>query len=166
MKKEKTGIGKLLQKIGQFFGKIFKHTENVWGTLGDDIKNSFLQGSKIIEIINNNLDEDGGYIYDLIMDYFPNLDKDKLRDGLLKIADALDLGIEFSESTGTTELLEKIAAYLKSKEKDVWAAISSLAAKLVAKSLAGDLISWATVELLMEFVYHNFIKDNELTNKG
>lgn len=160
-KKEKTGIGKLLEKIGNFFDGLFNRAGRVWNKLGPDVQGAFIQGSEILQIINQNVDEDGDFILMIIKSKFPNLDVDKLRSGLIKVMEALNIGTHLASQPTIQELLEELALYLKSKEKDVWAGVTSLAAKLIAHSLAGKLISWATLELLMEFVYRTFIKKDK-----
>lgn len=161
MSNEKTGLGKLLQKIGNFFEGLFFSSEKVWNNLSHEIQDAFLQGSQILEIINRNVDEDGDFLLQLILKTFPDLDVEKLRAGLLKVMEALNISKQFYEQDTVPKLLETIAAYLKSKEKEIWANATSTAAKLISLSLSGNLVSYATLEVLMTFVYHNFIKGQD-----
>lgn len=158
METEKTGLKKFLQKIGNFFEGLFNKAERVWNRLNPDVQKAFIQGSEILQIINQNIDEDGDFILQIIKNRFPNLNVEKLRVGLLKIIEAVNIGKDLSDNPTIPELLDEISLYLKNKDKEMWAAASALFSKLVAFSLTGKLISWATLELLMEFVYQNFIK--------
>lgn len=157
--REKKGLGKLFQKIGIIFKSIFSNSNKVWGKLSPEIQQSFIQGSDILRIVNENDSLSGDEILNEIQKEHPGIDLDKLKEGLLSVLSTLNVQKGLGEET-LIILLEILANYLKSKEKEVWAAVSSLASKLIAYALSGGtLVSWATFELLMEFVYHNFIKD-------
>lgn len=149
---------KLLKKIGLVFKSLFSRTDKIWKGLTPEVQTAFLQGSEVLKIVNNNSDKSGNEILEIILTAYPDIELEKLKDGLLSVIKALNIETFLTAET-LVKMLEVLSNYLKTKEKEVWAGLSALASKLIAYSLAGNLISWATLELLMEFVYHNFIKD-------
>lgn len=147
----------LFAKIGDFFEGLFSSAKKVWNKLSPELQNAFLQGSGIISIINSNIDKVPDEVLAIISKKFPGLTREKLHEGLKKVADALNIGSSLNdESLETT--ITNIQQYLDKTQGEKWAGVSSLASKVIAFFLAPKGTKWSVFESLMEYVYHSFVK--------
>lgn len=149
-----------LSKIGLFFTGLFNAAARTWAKVSPEIQDALKHGSGVLAIINQNVEEAPEAVIYLIQEAFPKLDRPTLLAGLRGVAEGLNVadGIVDNDLEGTVERLQKYLAGLKSERAQFWAAISSLAAKLLALAFAPAGTKWATFEALMEFVYQRFIK--------
>jgi len=156
----KTVIGKLLEKIGDFFEGIFKASKDTYDKVSPEVQEALIKGSEIIKLVNDNLDKAPDFVYELLESKFPEITKEKLQEILAKAADALNVvdDIHDLDMVQTIGNIQYALENSKTKDGTVWAAISSTAAKLIAVFLAPKGTKWATIETLMEYVYRTFIK--------
>lgn len=157
MSTEKTGIGRLLATIGMFFAGIFDAAARTYNAQSQEVKDALKDGSAILAIINENVTEAPERVIDLIQKAFPTLTRDKLLDGLNAVAK----GINHAEAIAADTLedtIKNIQAYLESLEGTFWAGVSELSAKILAVFFAPAGTKWATISLLMEYVYQKLIK--------
>lgn len=151
---------KLLSIIGDFFTSLFGGAKKTWKKLSPEVQAALLNGSGIIEIINTNVDEAPDFVIELIQKAFPNLDIEKLKDGLHQAA----LGLTVAESINNADLqttIENLQAYLKGLQGTTWAKISQALALGIAAALAPPTTKFAAISSLIEFVYHSFIKKSK-----
>jgi len=157
MSTEKTGIGKLLSKIGSFFTGLFDAAASTFNDLAPEIKESFVKGSSILNLINKYVNETPDFIIQVIQDKFPDVTREKLSAGLYEVATGLniaqDLTKEDLEST-----LKAIQQHLSKLKGSFWAGASEFGAKLLAFAFAPEGTKWATLSSLMEYVYQKYIK--------
>jgi hypothetical protein len=153
---------KLFSKIGSFFSDLFNGAAKAWHKLSPEVQNSLLHGSAIVKAINDNINATPDFILDIVQKKFPNLPLDKIKAGLQKVAE----GLNVAEGINTDDLLALIKAlqdYLATKTKNgtTWAAISHTIASIFAIAVAPKGTKFAVVSSLLEYVYHRFIKHDQ-----
>lgn len=156
MEEEKTGLGKLLAKIGAFFSGLFDAADKAWNKLEPEVQEAMEKGSKILEIINDNVDKAPEFVIDAI-ERTTGVTKDKLSNGLKQVSDGLNIAKDIEDDSLETTV-KNLQVYLESLQGGVWAGISSFSAKLLAFAFAPKGTKWATLEMLGEFVYQKIVK--------
>lgn len=158
----KTIIGKLLEKIGDFFESIFKSADKAFDKLPENVQKALKTGSGIIEIINENKGLSGSELEILIYTEYPELDHRSLLTSINSILTGFNIPVYVEDTIANG--LETVRNHLdetKTKSGKLWAALSSLAAKVVAYSLSPSDTKWSQFELLVEYVYQTFIKKDK-----
>lgn len=154
---EKRGIGRLLSKIGGFFKGIFDAAERAYNKLQPEVKKAMVQASGVLDILNKNVDKAPDFVIELIQKVYPELTREKMLEGLNKVSEGLNV-VDAIEAETLEETIKNLQKHLEGLQGQTWAGVSSLAAKLLAVVFSPEGIKWATVETLMEFIYHRFIK--------
>lgn len=157
MSEQKTGLGRFLAKIGDFFEGLFNAAAKTYNDQSDEIQTAFVQGSEILDIINANVKAAPDFLMNLITARFPGLDKEHLSEGLTKVEKVLNIADDIQDKT-LEDTLKNLQAYLDKQEGSDWAGITGLAAKTLAFFFAPAGTKWAIFESLMEYVYQKFIK--------
>ena len=147
-----------LSNIGNFFGGIFtglfNSAKKTFNKLPDDVKNSFLQGGGIVDIINTRLDDAPDKVEEAIKAKFPDLDVKKIEEGLFSVAQTLGLKV----GNNLQEVIDTLQAHFKGLEGKKWAAVSHLAGTLLAAIFGPPATKFAVFTSLMEWVYQHLIK--------
>jgi len=159
MEKNKNWIGRLLEKIGNFFEGLFDAAESTWDDLQPEIQEAIVGGSRVLSIINQHVSKTPDEIIMLIQLAIPSLDREKLLAGLNKVAEGLNV-IDAIEAESLEDTVANLAKYLESKQGGIWAGATALAAKVFAAFLAPSGTKWDIFESLMLFAYQTFVKKN------
>lgn len=157
MEKNKNWIGRLLEKLGNFFEGLFNAAENTWDELQPEIQEAIVGGSKILNIINENVTAAPDVIIRLIQSVFPWLTREKLLEGLNQVAAGLNV-VDAIEAESLEDTISNLAKYLESKQGGFWAGATALAAKILAAFLAPGGTKWDVFESLMLYAYQTFVK--------
>lgn len=154
---EKTGIGRLLAKIGQFFEGLFNAAAKTYNAQSQEVQDALKDGSEILDIINRNVTEAPEFVIDLIQKAFPALTREVLLNGLKEVAKGINQADAIAADT-LEDTVKNLQAYLESLEGKFWAGVSELSAKLLAVFFAPAGTKWVTISSLMEYVYHKLVK--------
>lgn len=157
MSTEKKFIGRLLEKIGSFFKGLFDAAERAYNKLQPEVKKAMVQASEVLSILNKHVNESPEFVIALIQKAFPELDREKMLEGLNKVSEGLNV-VDAIEAETLEDTVRNLQKYLEGLQGEKWAGVSSLGAKLLAIFLSPKGVKYAIVELLMEFVYTKFVK--------
>lgn len=157
MSEEKTGIGRLLAKIGNFFEGLFNAAAKAYNNLSPDVQKAFEQGSEILRIINANVASAPEFVIELIQKKFPELDREKLLAGLNEVSQGLNVASAI-QAESLEDTLKNLQEYLSTLKGSFWAGASAFGSKLLAFAFAPAGTKWATFESLMEFFYQTYVK--------
>ena len=157
MTTEKTGLGKLIAKIGDFFEGLFNAAAKTYNSLAPEIQESFIKGSAILDLINKYVNATPDFIIEAIQQKFPELSREKLRNGLNDVAKGLNIAKDLT-GDDLEETLTAIQKHLATLKGSFWAGASELGAKLLAFAFAPAGAKWATFSSLMEYVYQKYVK--------
>lgn len=147
-------ITKLLQTIGHFFAGLFNEAEKAYSNLTPEQQAALVNGSGIVDIINSMLTAEAADVRKAIQEKFPNIDEQRLEQGLFAVANSLNL-------TGFTSVDDCIAALQKhfaGLTGKVWEGASHGAAGILAILFAPPETKFAAIASLLEWVYQHFIK--------
>jgi len=131
--------------------------ERKWHDLEQDVKNALVQGSGIVQVINENLQATPQFILDLIKNKFPNIDIEKVKEIIQEVA----LDVKGAESIPgedihtTLENLQKYFAALGDKE---WQMQASVIAQKLAALFAPGNTPYAIIVMFIEYAYQIFNK--------
>jgi len=154
---QKTGIGRLIEKIGDFFEGLFNAAAKTYNSQSPQVQDALKDGSRILDIINRNVSEAPDVVIALIQKAFPSMQRETLLEGLKAVSKGLNLTDAILADT-LEETVLNLQKYLESLEGTFWAGVSELAAKLLAVFFAPSGTKWVTISSLMEFVYHKLVK--------
>lgn len=153
-------LDKLFHAIGSIFTGLFNSAKKTWKKLSPEVQNALLHGSAVVATINDNIDASPDFIIEILQKKFPDLTKEKLHEGLGKVAEALKL----AEATNTDDLetlIKNIQVYLGSLKGKVWAAISHTIASVFAVVAAPPETKFAVISSMIEYVYQHLIKKRD-----
>lgn len=150
----------LLSKIGLFFKGLFNAAARTWAKVSPEFQEALKQGSGVLAIINSNTSVTSNILIDLILKAYPELTRETLFAGLKGVEKGLNIADRIAEDNleATLQNLQTFLAEVKIENSSFWAGTASFGAKLLALAFAPKNTKWATLEALMEFVYHQFIK--------
>lgn len=154
---EKRGLGRLLEKIGSFFKGLFDAAERAYNKLQPEVKKAMVQASEVLAILNKHVTESPDFVIEIIQKAFPELDREKLLEGLNKVSEGLNV-VDAIEADTLEETIRNLQKHLEGLQNETWAGATSLAAKLLAIFLSPKGLKYAIVESLMELVYQKFVK--------
>lgn len=153
-----TGV---VESLNQLFDKAQGAIEKVFNALTTEAQEITIEASKIIDVINSNLDLAPEALVEIIEIQFPQFSKDKIKELLAQASDEVDK-VENLSKLPLEELLQKLQEYLKERpNNNSWAKASSGLAKLLALLIAkerGVVLVWAIIETVMTWVYENKVK--------
>lgn len=154
-----TGV---VDSLNNFFNKAQNAIEKVFNALSKEAQQVTIEASRIIDIINKNVDETPEVVVQLIEASFPGISKEKIKKLLATAADEVNNTNTLANLPLET-LINKLQDYLKTRPSDeAWAKASSGLAKILALLLAkerGVALVWAIVEMVMTWVYENKVKN-------
>lgn len=153
-------LEKLFKAIGSLFTGLFNSARKTWKKLSPEVQNALLHGSAVVDTINNNVDAAPDFIIEILQKRFPDLTKEKLHEGLAKVATALKLAEE-NNTDDLETLIKNIQVYLGGLKGKIWAAISHSIASIFSIVVAPPETKFAVVSSLIEYVYHHYIKKDE-----
>lgn len=151
---------KLLEKIGQFFAGLFNAAKRAWKKASEPFKDALLKASGIVDIINTNVNSLPPIVIQIILQKFPDLNIDKIKEIILEVSKDLHI----AENTADTDLevmlarLQEVLATTKQDSGKTWAKISHTAYLAIAVLLAPVGTKLAAIVSLAEYVYHDLIK--------
>lgn len=160
----KTFVGKILQDIAsivKLFGGIFKHVvlgaEETFNNLPDDVKQSLIHGSGILDIVNSMLDKTPDEIREAILEAYPDVNLPDLERGLITVAHTFNIAVTIDS---LEDAIGVIKDYLKTKEQQstVWEGIMHTASLLLATILSPQGNLFGALSQLIEYVYRTYIK--------
>lgn len=158
----KTFFGKIIAAVIGVFGGIFSHVlkgaEKTFNNLPEATQQALLHGSGVLDFINSQVDAVPEDIEAGLLKEFPDLDIDKLKIGLLAVAQGFNLQVD---ANSVTDIIQKIKDYLTSLHGNVWDAITQGAANIIAIFLAPADTKFGAIASLMEYVYQTFFKKNK-----
>jgi hypothetical protein len=157
MSTEKTGIGRLLAKIGNFFEGLFDAAAKTYNAQSPEIQAALKDGSAILAIINENVSKAPEFVIELIQKAFPSITREVLLNGLKDVAKGINQA-EAIAADNLEDTVKNLQSYFESLEGKFWAGVSELGAKLLAVFFAPTGTKWATISSLMEYVYQKFVK--------
>jgi len=140
------------------FTDLFNSAEKAWHKLEPQVQNALLDGSGVVNIINQNLQATPQEVFDLISQKFPGLTKEKLAEGLAKVTD----GLKIAQDTQNPDLLttiKNLQTFLSGLQGKFWESASSIAAQVLSTVLSPDETPFAKISMLIEYVYRKKIKD-------
>ena len=154
----KTKLGLFLQKIGNFFTGLFDAAEKAWDNVSPEVQKALEQGSAIIAVINENIDEAPDFIFDLIQQRFPDLTKEKIVEALNVAAKEANLTREAVDGDDIVDVIRDLQIYLSDKEGAFWASASSFLACVLAIVFAPKETKFSTISSLITWVYQAIVK--------
>lgn len=153
----KTGLGRLIAKIGQFFEGLFNAAAKTYNDQSPEVQAALKDGSEILAIINKNVTESPEFVIDLIQKAFPSLNREKLLDGLKAVAKGIN-ETDAILADNLEDTIKNLQKHLESLDGTFWAGVSELSAKLLAVFFAPKGTKWVVISSLMEFVYQKIVK--------
>lgn len=145
---------KLLEKIGGIFTGLFNASQRVWNRLPAPTRQSIVDGSALLNEINQNSDMTAQELADSIQQKFPNIGVDKLQ------LVAQQYNLEFDEGDYVS-VVGAIQGYLKPLQGKFWANASDAISKTIALLLAPPETKFAVLASLMTWAYHRFVKKDD-----
>jgi hypothetical protein len=147
--------------LAHLFNSLFNATRDAWNKLPKNIQDGLLNGSGILNIINQYADQDPKLVIATIQANYPNENLDLIYTGLVAVAKSFNL-IPGAVPATLEEVVALIQAHLKSVEATVWPAIIQAAAGVLATILSGSGTPFEIISTLLQFVYTNFVKPKEI----
>lgn len=157
MSTEKTGLGRLLERIGSFFKGLFDAAERAYNKLQPEVKKAMVQASEVLSILNKHVNESPEFVIALIQKAFPELDREKMLEGLNKVSEGLNV-VDAIEAETLEDTVRNLQKYLEGIKDQRWAAATSFAAKILALFLSPEGVKYSIIELLMEWTYQRLVK--------
>ncbi len=148
--------------IIHLWNTLFHAAKEAWNKLPAASQQALLNGSGILNIINQYADQDPALVVATITANYPNEKPELIYDGLVAILKnwgALPAVVP-SDLAGVVSLAQK---YLKGLESGVWPAIIHGAAQLLALVLSGGSTPFEIIASLLQFVYSTFVKNTPIT---
>ncbi len=149
MKDGKTGVGRLLQKIGHMFASLWMGAEKAYNGQPEAVKQSLLIATGVVHLINENLDAAPEVVIDKIHEMFPGIDQALLDSSLNKVATRYGVDIEDG-------LIAGLQAFFKSHSGIDWAEVSDGAAKIISIGFAPKGTKATALFSLIWWVYQKF----------
>ena len=130
------------------FTDLFDSAEKAWHKLEPQVQNALLDGSGVVNIINENLQATPQQVFDLIQQKFPALTKEKLTEGLTKVSN----GLKVAQDTGNQDLLttiQNLQTFFSGLQGKFWESASSIAAQVLSTVLSPDDTPFAKISMLI-----------------
>lgn len=143
--------------IGTFFSHLFSGAQKTWKKLSPEVQEALMYGSQVIDLINTYVNQTPDFVIQLLLEKFPNFDKEHLLTALHSASVELKIAEDINNDDLVTTI-GNLQNYLASLQGDVWAKISETLAKGIAIFTAPPETKWAAISSMMEFVYQTFIK--------
>ncbi|HXD92774.1 MAG TPA: hypothetical protein VNX01_06135, partial [Bacteroidia bacterium] len=144
----------IFSAILHFFEDLFSAMHRAWDKLPANIQSGLLNGSGILNIINQWTGQDPALTIATIQANYPNEDLTAIYNGLAQIAKVWGLNVPAT----LPDLVVVIQDYLKKAEATMWPAIISGAAGILAQFLAGSATPFEIISTLLQWVYTTFVK--------
>ncbi len=154
MAKQKTGVGRLIAKIGSWIGGLWRSAKNSFEQQPEETKMALKIGAGVVHIINENLDEESDVVLEKIQTAFPLIDAQMLDAALKKIAARYDIQINEGIVAG-------LQSFFRSHRGIDWADVSDGAAKIISIVFAPNGTKSTTIISLIWWVYQNFFHKNK-----
>lgn len=148
--------------IGHLFGDLFSATKRAWNHLPPAVQSGLLNGSGILNIMDQFIGQDPKLTIATIQANYPQTDLSLLYTGLSAVARSYNLTVPVT----LEDLIVTIQGHLRDVEATVWPAVMQADAGILATILSGSGTPFEIISTLLQFVYTNFIKGKniQLTN--
>lgn len=140
-----------------FFTDLFNSVEKSWHKLEPDVQNALIQGSGVINVINQNLQSTPQQVFDLISTKFPDLTKDKLTAGLAKVTAGLKVAQDVANPDVLTTI-QNLQTYFSGLQGKFWEGAASTTSQLLSIAFSPDETPFAKIAMFIEYVYRKKIK--------
>jgi len=140
------------------FTDLFNSAEKAWHKLEPQVQSALVDGSGVINVINQNLQATPQQVFDIIGQKFPKLSKDKLAAGLAKVNDGLKIA-QGAENPDLLTTIKDLQTYLSGLQGKFWESASSIAAQVLSTVFSPDETPFAKISMLIEYVYRKKIKE-------
>lgn len=144
--------------LGHLFSDLFSATQRAWDKLPANVQSGLLNGSGILNILNQFTGQDPKLTIATIQANYPNENLDAIYSGLSLVAKSYGLDVPAT----LEDLVMVLQTHLKTIEATAWPAIISGAAGILATVLSGAGTPFEIVSSLLQFVYSNFIKPKDI----
>lgn len=153
-------LTKFFKSVGSFFKGLFNASQKTWDNLSPEIKLAMEQGSKLVAVINENIDASPAFVFELMQLKYPEFTKEKLHEILQKGTEGLNVigGVNNPEILTT---IMNLQSYLGSLKGKAWANMSQTIGKGIAAFLAPKETKFAVISSLFEFLYQTYIKKRD-----
>lgn len=148
----------IFSAIGHFFSDLFSAASRAWHKLPASVQSGLLNGSGILNIMNQFIGQDPKLTIATIQANYPNQDLTAIYTGLAAVAKSFNLDVPATLS----DLIVVIQSHLKTVEATVWPAVMSGAAGILATILSGAGTPFEIISSLLQFVYTTFVKPKEI----
>lgn len=139
------------------FTDLFNSAEKVWNKLEPKVQNALLDGSGIIGVISQNLEESPEGLFELIQKKFPGISKEKLTEGLAKVTNGFNLAQDVAQPDLLTTI-KNLQTYFSGLKGKFWESATSISAQVLSTIFSPDETPFAKISTLIEFVYRKKIK--------
>lgn len=140
--------------LSKLFSDLFSATHKAWDDLPKNVQDGLLNGSGILNILNQFTGQDPKLTIATIQANYPDENLDAIYGGLSAVAKSFNLQIPAT----LEDLVVVIQTHLKSIDATIWPAVISAAASILATILSGTGTPFEIVASLLQFVYTNFVK--------
>ena len=152
-----TPFGKFFFKLGIWQPSIEDAIAKLYKKLEDTEKDAIQHASGWIAIINAHLQDAPDVIFSIIQEKFPNVTKESITGALNKLNTAI-LKVGTDTPDNFESALSKLQGYLSKYQGNEWIAITRAVVSVLTTILSTVGSPIQTVELVLEYVYRNFIK--------
>ena len=153
-------LGRFFKKIGSIFSNLAAGVEKVWDKYEPELQQAIKDGSGIVELINQKVDETPDFIFKAIEYRYPAFSKAQVEAIINKVG--ADLNLLQSEVTpNALDTLQNIMNYLKDRTGNDWAKASGFIADTIALFLAPQGTLWNKVGIVMWWVYQRYIQKDK-----
>lgn len=147
--------------IGHLFSDLFSASKRAWNHLPSNVQAGLLNGSGILNIISQFVDQDPKQVIATIQVNYPDENLEAIYSGLVDIAKFYNIlpAVVPADLEGVVALIQ---GYLKKTESASWPKVVFGAAAVLADTLTGTSAPFEVVASLLQFVYSNFIKGSDI----
>lgn len=151
----------IFSSIFHFFSDLFSSVKKAWDTLPVQVQTGLLNGSGILNIINQFVDQDPKLVIATIQKNYPDENLDAIYSGLVTIAKTYNV-LPATVPPDLEGIVAVIQTFLKAQEAKSWPAVLFNAASILANILAGADTPYEIIVSVLQFVYTTFIKNKEI----
>lgn len=141
--------------IANLFANIFSAIRREWNSLPSNVQAQIKGGSSAINILSQYIGQDPKLTIATLQANIPNVNLDQWYSMMSVLAKSWNLTIPAT----LEDLVVSLQTYLKSVEDSEWDRILSGGAQLLADILTGTSTPFGIIVSVIEFVYHEFVKD-------
>lgn len=154
----KTFLGKIIAGVGDFFKhlaeELFNSAEKAFKALPATTQQQIKDGTGIMALLGQMLDDAPQDILNAILTTFPTLTNSDLDKGFEALIQIWNLS---PASSSLQDKLAAIVAHLKPKQGSLWASVMNEGANLLADILSGGSL-FQIIVVVMQYVFETFVE--------